>query len=213
MASPCTPSSARPVQPHMRSGESRSRLGAPPDRLFVVGEPMVPTWTPSFPTRPVHPHVRSGKTRSRLRAPPARLPEGHRYWPVSERVIVSLAICLDQHLRHLGTGELRRRQLAVRQHLAHLRAREEDVVVAAVRARLRRRHLPAYLAPEGVLEEHRLDVELVRLELVEDQLRVVRAVVAADARMVAADDEVRATVVLAADRMPDRLARAGVAHR
>jgi hypothetical protein len=29
-----------------------------------------------------------------------------------------------------------------------------------------------------VLEEHRLDVELVRLELVEDQLRVVRAVVA-----------------------------------
>jgi hypothetical protein len=32
-----------------------------------------------------------------------------------------------------------------------------------------------------VLEEHRLDVELVRLELVEDQLRVVGAVVVADA--------------------------------
>ena len=82
-----------------------------------------------------------------------------------------------------------------------------------VRARLRARHRAARLAPERVLEEHRLDVELVRLELVEDQLRVVGAVVAADAGVVAADDEVRAAVVLAADRVPDRLARAGVAHR
>jgi hypothetical protein len=41
-----------------------------------------------------------------------------------------------------------------------------------------------------VLEEHRLDVELVRLELVEDQLRVVGAVVVADAGVDAADDEV-----------------------
>jgi hypothetical protein len=64
-----------------------------------------------------------------------------------------------------------------------------------------------------VLEEHRLDVELVRLELVEDQLRIVGAVVAADAGVVAPDDEVRAAVVLAADRVPDRLARTGVAHR
>ncbi len=48
---------------------------------------------------------------------------------------------------------------------------------------------------------------------VEDQVRVVRAVVAADAGVVAADDEVRAAVVLAADRMPHRLAGPGVAHR
>ena len=87
------------------------------------------------------------------------------------------------------------------------------MVVAAVRARLRRRHRAAGLAPERVLEEHRLDPELVRLEVVEDELRVVGAVVVADARVVAADDEVRAAVVLAADRVPDRLARAGVAHR
>src|SRR5438552_1681517 len=84
---------------------------------------------------------------------------------------------------------------------------------SGVRARLRRRHRTARLAPERVLEEHRLDVELVRLELVEDQLRVVGAVVVADAGMVAADDEVRAAVVLAAERVPDRLARAGIAHR
>src|SRR5437763_13907833 len=77
---------------------------------------------------------------------------------------------------------------------------------------LRRRHLRAGLAPESVLEEHRLDVELVRLELVEDQLRVVGAVVVADTGVVAADDEVRTAVVLAADRVPDRLARPRVAH-
>ena len=83
----------------------------------------------------------------------------------------------------------------------------------AVRARLRARHRAADVAPEGVLEEHRLDVELVRRELVEDELRVVRAVVVADSGVVPADDEVRAAVVLAADRVPDRLARPGVAHR
>ena len=64
-----------------------------------------------------------------------------------------------------------------------------------------------------MLEEHRLDVELVRLQVVEDELRVVRPVVVAHAGVVAADDEVRAAVVLTADRMPDRLARPGVAHR
>src|SRR5262249_56050908 len=71
------------------------------------------------------------------------------------------------------------------------------MVVGAMRTCLRGRHRPAPLTPERVLEEHRLDVELVRLELVEDQLRVVGAVVVADAGMVAADDEVRAAVVLA----------------
>ena len=87
------------------------------------------------------------------------------------------------------------------------------MVVPAVRACLRRRHLAAGPAPEGVLEEHGLDAQLVGLELVEDQLRVIRPVVVAHARVVASDDEVRAAVVLAADRMPDCLARARVTHR
>ena len=120
---------------------------------------------------------------------------------------------VDQHLRDLGPRELDRRHLALAEHLAHLRPRQEHAVVRPVRARLRARHRPADVAPERVLEEHRLDVELVRRELVEDELRVVRAVVVADAGVVAADDEVRAAVVLAADRVPDRLARARVAHR
>src|SRR3712207_988392 len=63
-----------------------------------------------------------------------------------------------------------------------------------------------------MLEEHRLDIELVRLELVEDRLRVVASVVGTDARVIAPDDQVRATVVLAADRVPDRLARPRIAH-
>src|SRR3954452_636475 len=38
------------------------------------------------------------------------------------------AVCLDQHLRNLGPGELDRRQLPRGEHLADLRAAEEDVI-------------------------------------------------------------------------------------
>jgi hypothetical protein len=57
-----------------------------------------------------------------------------------------------------------------------------------------------------------LDAEA-EVDLVEDLLRVVGAVVVAHARVVAPDDEVRAAVVLPHDCVVDRLARAGVAHR
>jgi hypothetical protein len=43
-----------------------------------------------------------------------------------------------------------------------------------------------------VLEAQRLDADLLGMEAVEDLLRVVGAVVVADAGMVAPDDEVRA---------------------
>ena len=49
-------------------------------------------------------------------------------------------------------------------------------------------------------------------DLVEDVVRVERAVVAADAGVVAADDLVRAAVILAEQRVQQRLARPGVAH-
>src|SRR3954447_7436169 len=84
-----------------------------------------------------------------------------------------LAVCLDQHLCYLRPGELDRRQLSCGQHLAHLRAAEEDVILRLVRARLRARHGAALAAPERVLEEHRLDIQLVGFEVLEDQLRVV----------------------------------------
>src|SRR3954451_13515978 len=97
------------------------------------------------------------------------------------------AVCLDQHLRNLGPGELDRRQLACGQHLANLRTAEEDVILRLVRARLRARHGAALAAPEGVLEEHRLDIQLVGFEVLEDQLRVVGSVVVADAGVIAPD--------------------------
>ena len=50
--------------------------------------------------------------------------------------------------------------------------------------------------------------ELVDVDVVEDLLGVVGAVVVADAGVVAADDEVGAAVVPADDRVEDRLARA-----
>ena len=68
-------------------------------------------------------------------------------------------------------------------------------------------------AEERVIEEQRRDAQLARRELAEDVVRVVRAVVVADTGVVAADDEVRAAVVLAHQRVEDRFARPGVAHR
>src|SRR6476659_3130887 len=126
---------------------------------------------------------------------------------------VLLPVRVDEDLRDLGPGELDGRHVTVAEHLTNLRPREEHAILRPVRARLRARHRAAYVAPERVLEEHRLDVELMRFELVEDELRVVRAVVVADSRVVAADDEVRAAVVLTADRVPDGLARTCIAHR
>src|SRR5919201_382365 len=111
-----------------------------------------------------------------------------------------LLVGVDQDLSHLGAAEFLGRQFAVAEHLPHLRAAQEDVVVGAVRAGLARRHALALVAPEGVLEEERLDAELVDVEFVEDLLRVVGAVVVAHARVVAPDDEVGAAVVAAGDR-------------
>src|SRR4051794_26629577 len=118
----------------------------------------------------------------------------------------------DQDVGNLRTAELLRWALARREHLAHLRAGERYVLGLVVRARLRRRHAVTDLAVEGVVEEERRDADLLGREVVEDVVRVVGAVVRADARMIAADDEVRAAVVLANEGVEDRLARAGVPH-
>ena len=82
---------------------------------------------------------------------------------------------------------------------------------------VRRLVLGALLDVDHVLEIDHLDADLV-LVLAEQILGVVGAVeilagrVLARARMVAPDDEMGAAVVLADQRVPDRLARAGHAH-
>src|SRR5690242_4652390 len=88
------------------------------------------------------------------------------------------AVRLDQDLRDLRPAELRRRQLARGQQLAHARAGKRHVRLSVVRTGLSAGHTGASVAVEGVLEVQRLDAQLARLELLaEDALRVVGAVV------------------------------------
>src|SRR5688572_11571112 len=148
--------------------------------------------------------------------PAPERPVNQRVKPFSSDIVSFLrlvgAVCVDQDLCDLGTAELLRRLLAVAEHLAHLGAAQEDVVVLAMGAGLARGHPFALVAPEGVLEEERLDAQLVDVEVLEDLLGLVGPVVVADAGVVAADDEVGAAVVPAGDRVEDRLAGAGVMH-
>src|SRR5215213_3608987 len=203
------PIPVRPTRPPISRPERESfqSISAP------SGDALPPPAVKSKPGKDAG-SLRTGQVRGRLRTPPGAVfaaaggDDGHCLEGHS-----SIAVRVDQHLGHLRPGELDRGELSGCEQLADLRPGEEDVSVAAVWACLRRRHLTAHSAVERVLEEHRLDVELVRLELVEDQLRVVGAVVVADAGVVAPDDEVRAPVVLPADRVPDRLPGPGVAHR
>ena len=73
-------------------------------------------------------------------------------------------------------------------------------------------HAATHPAVEGVLEEQRLNTQLALVELREDVLGIVGAVVAAYARVIAADDEVGAAVVAPHQGVEDSLPRAGVAH-
>ncbi len=75
----------------------------------------------------------------------------------------------------------------------------------------------AVLVVHDFLERHEPDPDLV-LVLLDQLLGVVRSIEGlpgpvSRTRVVAADDEVRAAVVLADDRVPERLARPGHAHR
>ena len=123
-----------------------------------------------------------------------------------------LLVSVNQDLGDFLAGELVRGLLALAEHLAHLGPREEQMRLLRVGAGLRRAHALALVAPERVLEEQRRDAELLGVDVVEDPLRVVGAVVVTDAGVVAAHDEVGAAVVLADDRVKDSLTRAGVMH-
>src|SRR5919204_1962149 len=90
-----------------------------------------------------------------------------------------LSIRVDQDLSDLVPAELVRRLFASREHLPHLRTRQDEARLVVVRARLVRRHPLAGTAPEGVLEEQRLDPQLGDVDVIEDPLRVVGAVVVA----------------------------------
>src|SRR5215210_7909708 len=137
-------------------------------------------------------------------------------------VSLTILLCplpLHEHFDDFGAGELGWRVLAFGEHLAHLRAADKHVVFLIVGAGLGGPHPLALEAEEGVFEEEGGQSDLPFLELVEDVLGVVVAVERVAARVlawpgvVAAHDEVGAAVVLAADRVEDRLAGSPVAHR
>src|SRR5215210_1799379 len=137
-------------------------------------------------------------------------------------VFLTILLCpwpLHEHFDHFGAGELGRWVFALREHLAHLRAADKHVVFLIVGAGLGGSHALALQAEEGVFEEQGGEPDLLLVELVEDVLGFVVSVegialrVLAWSGVVAAHDEVRAAVVLAAERVEDRLAGSTVAHR
>src|SRR5215212_5697126 len=128
------------------------------------------------------------------------------------------ALPLHEHFDDFGTGEFGGWVLALGEHLAHLRTAYKHVVLFIVGAGLGSSHPLALEAEEGVFEEEGGQPDLPFLELVEDVLGVVIAVewpaggVFSGTGVVAAHDEVRTAVVLAAYSVEDRLAGAPVAH-
>src|SRR6266699_5804252 len=106
-----------------------------------------------------------------------------------------------QELRYFRTAELGRRQRAAPQHFPDFAAGQDDVTRRFVRAGLGRRHAAAAPAKERVLEAHGLNPQLGRGEAVEDVLRVVRPVVVAHTRVIAAHDDMGAAVVLVHQRV------------
>src|SRR5215210_2101306 len=128
-------------------------------------------------------------------------------------------LSLHEHLDNFGAGELGRWVLAFGEHLAHLRTADKHVVLFIVGAGFGGSHTLALQAEEGMFEEEGGQPDLPFLELIEDMLGLVLTVerpafgILARTGVVTAHDEVCAAVVLAADRVEDRLAGSAVAHR
>src|SRR5262249_61606241 len=112
--------------------------------------------------------------------------------PVSVNCQVISLVGVDQNARYFRPRKFDGRQLAAREHLPHLRPRQEYVLLLVVRARLRRCHRATRSAPERVLEEQRLDVTLGRLERGEEARRVARALLVHDDSRAPADADTTA---------------------
>ena len=81
-----------------------------------------------------------------------------------------------------------------------------------MRARFHGSHAFAAVAVEGVVEVERGDAQIGGWDAAKQVLRLIRAVVVADAGVVSPDDEVRAAVVLANEGVEHCFSRACVAH-
>src|SRR6266516_176651 len=86
------------------------------------------------------------------------------------------------------------------------------MVITAVRAGLRGCHRVAGATEEGVVEEHRCDAQLGRVELCKDVVSIIGTIVTPYTCMIAAYNEMRAAIVLAHQGMEDRFAWTSVTH-
>ena len=105
----------------------------------------------------------------------------------SALLLAIFAQTVDENLNHFGAREFVRQRLARAEAAAHFGAAEDQVLRLVVRARPRGDDRFALLAIEGMLEHQRCDAQLVGPEVIEDQLRVVRAVIAAHPGVIAPD--------------------------
>src|SRR5215468_6579238 len=101
-----------------------------------------------------------------------------------------------QHGDDLGPAEFRGNLLVLGKHFAQTCARNLQPMFGSVRTGSRRRHSIAFITKECDVDLERLDGEAVGRKRVEDILSVKGAVIAADAGMVASDDEMRTAEVL-----------------
>ena len=82
-----------------------------------------------------------------------------------------------------------------------------------MRAGLGRNNRAAFLAEERVFKEQGRDAQFSRREVLKNLLGIIGAVIVADAGMIAPDDEMRAAVILAVERVENRFTRSRIAHR
>src|SRR5437016_4474204 len=86
------------------------------------------------------------------------------------------------------------------------------MLLAVMWACLRRCHCIAGTTVESMVEEHRRDAKLDRIELGENGLCIIGAIVVPHTGVIAPNNKMRATVVLAHQGMENRLTRTGIAH-
>src|SRR5262249_47089457 len=122
-------------------------------------------------------------------------------------------VVLAEDLGDFWTSEFERQVTTRAQDFPHLAPGEVEPMLRLVGARPRRNETSARAGEKSRGENQGNYSQLDRLELIEELLRSERAVEAAHACVIAPDDEVRDAVVLPDQRVEDRFARPGVAHR
>src|SRR5256885_493520 len=87
------------------------------------------------------------------------------------------------------------------------------MLLTIVRASFTRCHGITHTTEEGMVEEHRRNPQLRGIEIGEDIMGIIGAVVVPDASMITSHNEMRAAVVLAHQSMENSFPWTSIAHR